>query len=355
MFGALSGDQAKQLHDLKALYRQLVQVVHPDHHADKSQATAAFTKLTAINAAAEAKVRAGTYGDKAAAAPAPKASPVVVQVKRRKYVVGALRCSGDIADVYDCTWADGAQDRKAVFKVARNAGDNDLIENEAKTLRHVFKKTSARAEKLLKLLPELVDDFSMRDAKGASRRVNIFACYDEHIPLERVLHAFPKGIDCKDAAWMFKRLLSALHLVHGAGVVHGAVIPPHVMVHPINHGAILLDWTSAAQDGARIPFASRAWRACYAPEVLSKGAPTPRTDIFMVAKTMVMLLGGDPATLRMPDAVPKKLQSFLRGCALDAPHARPDDAWELHREFDELMYQLVGKRTYRPFAMPQPS
>jgi hypothetical protein len=70
---------------------------------------------------------------------------------------------------------------------------------------------------------------------------------------------------------------------------------------------------------------------------------------------VVMLLGGDPGTLRMPDAVPGKIQAFLIGCALNAPHARPNDAWELHKEFDELMYRLVGKRKYRPFAMPRPS
>lgn len=355
VFGQLTGSAEKKRHALKTVYRQLVQVVHPDHHSDKNRATEAFTRLTAAYAEAEKKISADTYGDGKAAVEPPKTVPIVVQVKRRKYAIGKMRCSGDIADLYDCTWDDGAQSRQAVFKIARNLGDNDLMENEAKTLRHVFKETDPRAEKLLQLLPELVDDFVMRDAKGSARRVNVFQCYDEHISLERIIHAFPNGVDYKDAAWMLKRTMSALSVAHSAGVVHGAVLPSHILVHPTNHGAVLLDWTGAARGDACVPFVSKTWRQCYAPEILSKRKPSPATDIFMAAKSMVMLLGGNPVTMTTPDAVPKKIQLFLRGCAIDAPHARPDDAWKLHNEFDELMCQLVGKRRYRPFAMPKPS
>jgi hypothetical protein len=31
---------------------------------------------------------------------------------------------------------------------------------------------------------------------------------------------------------------------------------------------------------------------------------------------------------------------------------RPQDAWRLLAEFDELLERLYGPRTFRPFAMP---
>ena len=50
------------------------------------------------------------------------------------------------------------------------------------------------------------------------------------------------GVDPRDAAWMWRRLLVALGFAHRAGVLHGAVLPEHVLIHPGEHGLVLVDW-----------------------------------------------------------------------------------------------------------------
>jgi len=46
------------------------------------------------------------------------------------------------------------------------------------------------------------------------------------------------------------------------------------------------------------------------------------------------------------------VRNFLRSCLLTSPARRPDDAWDLHDELDEVLRRLVGRPTYRPLAMP---
>jgi hypothetical protein len=52
-----------------------------------------------------------------------------------------------------------------------------------------------------------------------------------------------------------------------------------------------------------------------------------------------------------PRAHPRLLR-FARGCTLAAPRMRPQDAWRLLAELDELLGDLYGPRTFRPFALP---
>ena len=44
---------------------------------------------------------------------------------------------------------------------------------------------------------------------------------------------------------MWRRLLTALGWAHRARLVHGAVFPEHVLIHPELHGLVLVDWCYA--------------------------------------------------------------------------------------------------------------
>jgi hypothetical protein len=68
---------------------------------------------------------------------------------------------------------------------------------------------------------------------------------------------------------------------------------------------------------------------------------------------MIYLLGGDPHKRTMPDTVPWRIQSYLKGCTLPNPQRRPQDAHKLLGGFDELIEQLWGPRTFRKFTMPE--
>ena len=59
-------------------------------------------------------------------------------------------------------------------------------------------------------------------------------------------------------------------------------------------------------------------------------------------KCMMDLAGGDPNSDRVPSDLPRELGAFFRSCMLEGLRMRPDDAWKLHDEFDELLGDLYG-------------
>ena len=148
----------------------------------------------------------------------------------------------------------------------------------------------------------------------------------------------------------------ALGFAHVNGVVHGAVLPTHVLIHPEKHGLVLVDWSYAVREpetsGERVKVASAEYEQWYPPEVKSKEIPSPALDIYMGAECMVYLLGGNPVTGNLPNSVPKAIRAFFRGCTPLGPKQRPSDAWGLQEEFDDLLERLWGRRRFRPFAMP---
>lgn len=352
VFGSLG--TSDRLIAIGKTYKHIVSVIHPDKHQGSPElpaAEAALARLTALRADADAKVKAGTYGKRNVAAPKPPpkaADPMVVQVKGKRYIVGELLCQGDICDVYACTYADekGAEVH-GVFKIAQSAVENDLVENEAKMLAKIRPPT-APSEKLYRLFPRLIDSFVLRSGKS-NRRVNVLRRVGPtSATVADVLKAYPDGIDYRDMAWMFKRVLGALGHTHRKGIVHGAVLPEHIILHFDDHGAKLLDWSYAVKIGEPVRAISVANKAFYAPEILKKRPTSPATDIYMAARIASELLSKQ----FVRSLEEQKVAAFLNGCMLASPISRPDDAWDLHDDFGALLQKLCGKPAFRPFAMP---
>lgn len=330
-----------RLQTLGALYRKLIRLVHPDHNAhDLARATAAFQKLTALRAEAEERIRKGIYGtDKPTPKPPPADAPARwVDVRGKRYALGQLLATGDVCHVYA-----GNDDREhRVFKIAQHPADNDLLENEAKALQAISDPTDPNAFGNGVYLCRLADTFLLK-SKTQSRRMNVITRATGHRTLAEVARAFPRGLDYRDLAWMFKRTLAALWYVHRTGYVHGAVLPEHILVHPITHGAKLIDLCYAVKAGEKVRAISGPRRASYAPEILAKQAVGPWTDIFMAAKAFRPIFAADS---------PARIVGFLDACMLAPVSRRPRDAGELHEEFDKLLRKHAGAPAYRRLEMP---
>jgi hypothetical protein len=144
-----------------------------------------------------------------------------------------------------------------------------------------------------------------------------------------------------------RRLLVALGFAHRAGVVHGAVLPPHVMIHPADHGLVLVDWCySTCVSGEPIPAIVERYSDWYPDEVLGSQEPFPASDIFLAARCMTHLMTGRQT------AGGAALGKFAAGCMPQQPSRRPQDAWQLLRELDDLLERFYGPRRFRPFTMP---
>ncbi|WP_433059243.1 serine/threonine protein kinase [Dactylosporangium sp. CS-033363] len=292
--------------DAHGRYRTLAKLVHPD--AAGPRGTKAFARLAEL------------WRDRG-----------TIRSPRGTYSTDALEHRGDLANLYRVP--------EGHLKLVRDPSCNDLMAREAAALRRMAEHGDPR---YLPYVPRLVDSFRHRSAAGETRRANVVAVSAARLwSLRAVQEKRPHGLDPRDAAWMWRRLLVALGLAHRAGVVHGAVVPQHVLIEPADHGVILVDWCySASAPGERIPALVPGFD--YPPEVLSRGTPGAYTDIYMAASVMAGLMG---------DRAPKGLRRFADGCRLASPRQRPDDAWKLLGELDELLHRLYGPRKFRPFSL----
>lgn len=286
-------------------YRRLARLTHPDAHPGSPRAAAAFARLAAL-------WRQHCDGR----------------------TPGRLAFSGDIANLYE--------HQRGLVKICRDPADNDLMDREAAALRRLQAGGDARFRPYI---PALVECQRHRDPDtGAERRANVLGRVDGFVTLAEVHAAYPGGLDARDAAWMWRRLLVATGFARRAGVIHGAVLPEHVLIHPAQHGLVLVDWcyaiTGSGGLAAAVPASYADW---YPAEVRSRRPPGPDIDIWLATRCMTQLIG---------DHMPAPLASFARGCTLRSPDRRPADAWRLLAELDVVLERLYGPRKFRPFTMP---
>lgn len=283
----------------------------------------------------------------------------------REYQAVELLARGDFCDIHVCM-VDNQSQRRAIFKIVRDKADNDLLAAEARTLRELFASKSKYHAYLPKILAAGEIDGLL---------VNVITYFPKNVSLTRVIEAHPDGLDFRDMVWMYKRLLTVLGYVHQQGFVHGAVVPPHVLIGPEDHGAKLIDWSyslkvEAVVDEADVPVPVRrtAWdrmveddvfdsavhikaisaphRRFYPPEVLKKQQPSAATDIYMATKCAEALMNGSFS------ALPEPLRYLMQSQLLDDPKDRAQDAWDLMDLFNEVLEKAVGKRKFREFTMP---
>jgi hypothetical protein len=289
-------------------YRRLAKLVHPDVAPSREVATLAFARLAEL----WEQHRRGP----------------ILSTRRHTYHIGRRIATGDITDVVEVSYPDG----RGVLKLARDPRNNDLLAREAAALTRLSRDGEARHRAYV---PVLIESFIHRDAgSGADRAANVLNGLNGFQTVAGLRRAHPDGLDSRDCAWIWRRLLVAIGFAHRAGVVHGAVLPDHVLVDPSQRGLVLIDWCYSTIDNSDVvPAIVGRYRAWYPPEVAARRSPTPATDIHLATRCLTDLAGS-----RMPEA----LRRFARGCTLPSPAARPKDAWRLLGELDEALERLYG-------------
>ncbi len=282
-------------------------------------------------------------------------SPPRILRGRMAYTLGPLLCQGDLATLYRATYDDEGALNRVVIKITRDPADNDLALNEASIVRTLNRKSFGEGD-LGFYFPVFVESFVSADAASGRHQTNVIDWLDGRYSFAEIRAAYSQGIDIRDAVWMWKRLLKALSFAHRHGIIHGSVIPPHVLPHPPSHGLTLIDWSYAVVEpqrtGQRVQAISPEWEAFYPPEILEKRLPTPATDIYMWAKCAIYLLGGDPATNSLPREIPRTIKIFLDRCLLERMSQRQNDAERLRRQLHDIVTD-IWEPAFRDFTMPE--
>jgi hypothetical protein len=340
IFGELPADPNEALAAASRLYRRLARETHPDVAAGDA---AAFSRLSDLWELARKLIAAGEYGK-------PGLAGRTVKAKARQYVIEERLWQGSIADIHRCS--------HGLMRIAHRPRDNDLLRAEAMTLRRVRKSTK---DELQVYLPDLIDSFAIRDAGSKERQANVFRPLlandprnaDSWFNLAQLARMFSTGVDPRDAAWIWRRMLICIGIAHDAGYVHHAALPTGFMIQPPEHGVVLMDWSFAVERGAKPLAILPEYRAWYPDEVAERGASNPATDIYMAALCAIRLMGGDPQKRLLPERVPRQIRAYFRACTLISVRKRPDDARRLLESFDDIIHRVWGPRAFRPFPLPK--
>lgn len=318
---------------IRAAFHALALRFHPDKCPGDKAAEERFKEITAAHEVLADAARRAQYDRLGHAY---SLAPVAFVIAGKTVTLDPEPTfSGDLSDVYRALDEAGTE---VAVKVGKNALDSDLLLAEVKTLRTIY-PADAKDEKFYRYLPRVVASGKLADG----RVITVLPWLGEYHSLAEVLSAHYMGIEAEDAVWIFKRILAGLGFVHRQGVVHGAVIPEHVLVHPVSHGAKLVDWSYSVKAGGKVCALASGRDGIYAPEILAKQAVSPATDILMAVRTVLRVLS--------PDA-PTWFVTFLRGCLFVNPARRPQDAHGLHEEFDTLVKKKLGPPKYHQFNMP---
>jgi serine/threonine protein kinase len=324
---------------MRAVYLKMAGVLHPDRYEGTDEhevATKAFARLTQLHNDAQKALDEDHFGQP------------VIRTKRGVHVVKRRLDDGDIAALY--------RTDTGLMKVARSARDNDLMAAEATAL----KRLHSVDDKFTRHYPMLLDTFLHREGR---RRANVIQYYPDCYDLRQLRQYFPKGMDPRHVTWIWRRLLMALGFAHDQSILHGAVLPPHILILPKDHGVVLVDWcysvTMPVSDSQSKTPPIRAvvgdYRSWYPEEVTKKEAPSGATDLVMAARSMIYLLGGVPTTGVLPDWVPRMMRAYFKGCLAVPQAMRPNNPWALLTEFDDLL-ERIGEpffpRRFVELAMP---
>jgi serine/threonine protein kinase len=288
--------------------------------------------------------------------------PIEINVNGRSYRVLDRLAVGSLTSVYRCSISSNRTGQIGIFKIARDARANSSLANEARILRQLASAADmAEFTRFMPFLPRVVDSLSRGGSANENPRLaNVLSYYqdikspDELYTLEEVRAAYPGGLDARDVAWIWRRLLNVLVFAHGNGITHCAVLPEHVLIEPRDHKLVLIDWCfarprerwSVPPDNAGIG----AFRKWYDRDYVARPAG-PALDISLAARSMVYLLNGTATPDESPSSLDPAIRRHFDRC-IDLPNDPHPAAQELLAQFDQLIEALWGPRQFRPMTLP---
>lgn len=318
----LFGDPTTDPTKAEKRYKRLLRIAHPDLNVgNEDEANKAFIHLNEL-------------WKKAAGIATPSAANKIT-TKRHEYTFGNKRYQTDGVVYYDSTYDAGHE--KAGIMFANNPKLNGMFSDGVKNLRAVRR---AAEEGFKPYFSEIIDTFSFQN--GTERLSGAaFNSLRGLYSLHEILNDYPEGIDGRDVAWMYRRMLIAVGNTHDAGFIHGGAHLDSFLIHPKFHGLVLINWQYSVEKGAPAHALAKSAQKIYPKYVLDKEPLKTDLDISLASNAALQLLDGK---------APKRLRTFIKNMAL---YPEKDAANALY-ETDEMLKEVYGPKTFHEFRMKNP-
>lgn len=246
-----------------------------------------------------------------------------VRVGGRTWALRQYIGHGDGSDVHAGTLARRPTER-VVVKL-RRGGDAGRYERESASLAELQRSTAAGAAHFATRVPQVVVRGVVDGGTNHGRAALVLRWTSGFLDtLADVRLAYPQGIDPRASVWMWRRILETLAFAHRSGVAHGGLTPTRLLVHPREHGLMLVGWSGATTASASACAADLAASARAIAGVL-EGAATPAALAEVLAQTAEL-----PGIAGNPDA----------------------DAWALRERVGKIATACFGPPRFSTFTMP---
>jgi serine/threonine protein kinase len=286
-------------------------------------------------------------------------TPKRFESKARAYNVTSRLPDGETYDLYLAEVEGDAKKRPVLVKIAGDRGLNCYAEQEAKVLGHLNNELTEASRPVRLLIPELLDTLTHGECAGL---VTDYA--QGYWTLPEIRSVYTDGVPPDHVAWIFNRLTQAIITAHMSGVVHGKILPHHLVVRSgdknddMRHTAVLTDWTCAViqtEPGKWPPLSamSEGHDEYYPHEVMLRQSVSPATDLAMAAGCAIYLLGGDARTGEVPKTTPWAMAQLLRNCREKNQAQRPRSLTDFYDQFQAMLAREFGPPKFVELPLPQ--
>jgi hypothetical protein len=241
-----------------------------------------------------------------------------VVVGKRAWALQHRIARGRTCEVYSGTLARRPTER-VVIKLARIDADPHGLAREHDRLVALQRSTASGAVHFSLRVPQPVVH-GIVDGGSHDRRhalvLRWVSGFVHTLADVRIVH--PAGVEPRAAVWMWRRTLETLAFAHRTGVAHGGIVPARLLVHPREHGVMVVGWSDA----------------------IAATAASCADDIAASARAIAFVLGDAPT----PAALADVLASVAR--------APTSDAWAVREHVGEIADACFGPPRFEHFAMP---
>lgn len=286
-------------------YKRLQRIAHPDinqEHVDLAEK--AFKHLTLL-------------WENHVTKPGAKQTKGTVTTRKHTYLFTTKQYSTEKTTYYNATYDDGHETTS--IAVTRNPQDNGTFLNNMKIVNKIRKETDPALQGFFPTITDLFT-FTNRDKTHAGATLQTEEPFNTLYNLKQVLKKYPNGINAKDTAWIYRRMLIVLSETHHNGYVHNNPTMDAYLIHPARHGLVLTEW------------------AHMKPVDPNEKITTPKKDI-VGAATLALELTNPTSSPRFYNA--------LKGVT----QYPPQDADTALEELKELTRELWGQPTWHEFKM----
>jgi hypothetical protein len=253
-----------------------------------------------------------------------------------------LRLQGRIAvghssDVFLASRAARLSER-LLLKVLRSPADEPLARHEHAVLAQLEASSEAGAVHFKSLIPQRA--FSgVLDGDGFAPA--FAAAFRQHPGLSHTLaelrQRYPSGVDARHAIWIWRRALELLDWLHRSGVVHGALLPAHLVLDAREHSVGIVGFSCAGPPATALARLDPRQLDFYPAFGATGPSLTPGLDLGMLARCIAHALGGGPEDV--PSQVPLPLGRLLREQVSGGASLAP---LELSRRVSEVARECFG-------------